>query len=129
MTAAKPRRKAIPSEIKIGAYTYKVYNDVESWERLLAFDEDAVAVVGSTVLLRAEIYVMPGMPFHVTRDTLIHEILHAIFNQTDLIGAIYALEFPDNVVLEEHLVRGITPWLTTVMVENPELLAYVAQPD
>jgi hypothetical protein len=60
------------------------------------------------------------------KDTLLHEIQHAIFHDT------YAFDVGDNgdpEVLEERVIRIFTPRLLQVMLDNPDLVDYLFKRD
>lgn len=70
---------------------------------------------GNFYAREALIKVREGLPAVEERDTLLHEILHAVWFFMD-IGK------PSN---EEHVVRKMSNGLTAVLQDNPELHQYL----
>ena len=98
----------IPQSIKIGYRNYKL----EKWKQTVANANEAhgqffakEGVIGDTDEEQGVSHA----------NTLLHEILHAIVYQ-------WNIELGDKE--EEQLVNGLTNGLTTVFVDNPELLDY-----
>lgn len=55
------------------------------------------------------------------KDTLLHEILHALLGQTDVVRRLKEVD-PN---LEEDMVYSLTPRLLSLLLENPELVEYL----
>lgn len=102
----------IPSRLKVGAYHYKV-----SMAPLT--DEGRV---GQTYPSRQEIQIAPGQAPHYERDTVIHELLHAIMQQTSL----SKMTLWDEGV-EEAIVLAVSPLLLQTLRENPRLTNYLLE--
>jgi hypothetical protein len=63
------------------------------------------------------IYIKKDLPPSLLKDTLLHEILHALWF---LSGAGAVGEEDEN--LEELLVGMLTPWLMSILKDNPKLV-------
>jgi hypothetical protein len=99
----------IPTSIKIGYRDYKL----EEWKQTVATANEA----------HGQFFAKEGIIGYATDEqgvshanTLLHEILHAI---------IYQWNIDLGEKTEEHLVNGLTNGLTTIFVDNPQLLDYL----
>ena len=98
----------IPEKIKVGYREYKL----EKWKQTVANANDA----------HGQFFAKEGIIGYTEEEkgishanTLLHEILHAIVYQ-------WNIELGDK---EEPVVNGLTNGLTTVFVDNPNLLDYL----
>lgn len=93
----------IPTSIKVGCFIYKVQvnADLES--------------IGETNTDRLLIEINPNFPLQILRETLLHECLHAILNDT------FVVESKD----EEKIVRVVSPGIMQIIMDNPELKAFL----
>ena len=103
------KKIAIPESIKIGYRDYKL----EKWKQTVATANEA----------QGQFFQKEGIIGYVTTEegvshanTIIHEILHAIIYQ-------WNIELGEKE--EEHLVSALSNGLTTVLVDNPELINYL----
>jgi hypothetical protein len=97
--------------IKIGCFTYKiVYADVKVSD-----------THGQTCTSNKEILIYKDDNEEVIRETLQHEIMHALMEDiTDVIKDMDEAE-----KLEETFIRLFSPRLMMVMTENPKLVKYL----
>jgi hypothetical protein len=109
--ARKPAAVALPSKVKVGSAKYAV-----------SFDPNMLDDFCKTQFKTESIILRPGDTVRVTRDTLLHEVLHTVTFQTNLYN-----ELGDE--KEESFVWRIAPVLLTVLRENPELVAYLLAED
>ena len=98
----------IPEKIKI---VYRDYN-LEEWKQTVASANEA----------QGQFFAKEGVIGHTAEETgvshantLIHEILHAIIYQ-------WNMDLDEKV--EELVVNGLANGLTTIFVDNPQLLDY-----
>lgn len=77
--------------------------------------------LGETVLDAGLINIRASAPEDVKRDTMLHEVLHACIGVAG-----HSSFFGDK---EEHMVALLTPVLLHTMRENPDLAAYLLEPD
>ena len=103
------KKIAMPESIKIGYRDYKL----EKWKQTVATANEA----------QGQFFQKEGIIGYVTTEegvshanTIIHEILHAIIYQ-------WNIELGEKE--EEHLVNALSNGLTTVLVDNPELINYL----
>lgn len=75
---------------------------------------------GETDNTNSEIHVHPNQSLQNKRDTLIHEILHAILFAS---GAKRVLGW--SAEREEKVIRLLSPWLLAVLQDNPDLIDYL----
>lgn len=97
----------MPRSVWVGPHRYEIWNSETSWVQRPAEEEHQV---GLSVHTTSDIYVKPGLSAGQSRDTLLHEILHAIF----------AVAPPTNYTilgdeLEEHLCCQLSPALLLLM--------------
>ena len=98
-----------PDKIKIGYRDYKL----EEWKQTVASANEAHGQFFSKEGIIGYTEEEKGVSH---ANTILHEILHAVFYQ-------WNIELGDKE--EEQLVNGLTNGLTTVFVDNSELLDYL----
>ena len=96
-----------PARLRIGAQWWQV--------RRAKLDGDRQKY-GETDERRLRITLAPWVGPGQARDTLLHEVLHAIWSQT-------ALDQDEDE--QERIVRSFTPWLLQVLRDNPELVEFL----
>jgi hypothetical protein len=96
----------IPTKVKIGALDYRI-------EVAVLPDND----YGNCDTHTQVIYLTPNQTAQSAADTLLHEILHAIYNDSGL----FTIKRPD----EEITVRLIATWLKGVFRDNPEVTEFI----
>ena len=99
----------IPDKIKVGYKEYKL----EEWKQTVASANEA----------QGQFFSKEGVIGYVTTEkgvshanTILHEVFHAIIYQ-------WHIDLDDK--MEEVVVNGLTNGLTTVFVDNPELMDYL----
>ena len=99
----------VPEKIKVGYRDYKL----EEWKQTVATANEA----------HGQFFSKEGIIGYTTDEkgvshanTILHEVLHAIIYQ-------WNMELDDKV--EEQVVNGLANGLTTVFVDNPELMDYL----
>lgn len=105
----------LPKRIKICHQTWRIEP-----VRLLFEGDDLLngePMYGRTIRAKTLIQIATHPSKGQRRDTLLHEILHAIIGNTTLKGD------------EEKLVRQVTPYLLGALRDNPDLVAYLTEPD
>lgn len=101
-----------PEKFKLGTFNWKIkYLDIEAEYH------------GETLKDSREIHiVIRNKTEQVLRDTILHELFHVVLE--DIIdGAIKMDEKPD--VIEEHIVRLLTPRVHELFTNNKELNKYI----
>lgn len=106
-----------PTEIKIGVHTIHVVWDETKLKQSAEQNQmDPDTIMGQYVSTQNSIYITPiKNGENLNRDTLLHEILHAI---THLKGV--------PVHDEENMIRTLTPALIEFVTQNPEVVEYVS---
>lgn len=104
----------VPKTIKVGALDYSF----KAVDRIV--DEDTgTESWGEVVYEDYTVTVQRGQPSVASSvDTLLHELLHAIWHETDLRGQI-------GKDLEERVVRNLSSGLIALFRDNPKLLRWM----
>lgn len=103
--AAKP--PAIPKSVRVGPYTFRVYGRGQSWVQ-------SNGAYGNTITDSLEINVASCFSPLIVLDTLIHEIMHAIYYA-------YHLDERDD---EERTVATIATAWVGVLRDNPAFVMF-----
>lgn len=105
-----------PTTVKVGPYTYTV---TLSDARIKELEKENNAdLYGFTAHSFLEIAVSPDMADLMVRETVLHEVLHAVLYTTGISN-----RFSENA--EEHLVRALSPALFQMLRDNPQLVTYL----
>ena len=96
----------VPTTVQVGPYSYKVV--------LLA--KEMSELFGETDSREQAIRLHPDQARDSMADTLLHEVLHAVWHCSGLHDGKYN---------EEQVVRGLTTWLLLVLRDNPDLVGYL----
>ncbi len=107
MTKKARKRGVVPAEIKIGPINYKIcrtdgIRDGNIFDGLQIYEE-------------AKILLKDNLDENVERITLIHEILHAIFDNVSL----------SNTGKNHQLIGLLATTLYGLILDNPELVKYL----
>jgi len=105
-----------PSKFKCGCFTWSIY-----WS-----PEEAEELYGKTDHSTKTVTIYKCKNDEVTRETLLHELLHVVLE--DKSDAIFNFE-PEkkDYDKEENLVRLISPVLMQLINENPELVRFLSK--
>lgn len=107
-----------PKRVKVGHRLFKIEFDQKIAEvgRGLGFTAS-----DNDFILLAEVQGKSAL-----RDTVLHELLHAIWCQTPIIQ-----DYPDDGEdsAGEKIISAITPYLVSVLRDNPDLVAFLLQED
>ncbi|NDC55599.1 MAG: hypothetical protein EBZ69_02125 [Alphaproteobacteria bacterium] len=103
------RPPARPSEVRVGPYLFRV----EYREDVSDSEPD---LFGITIPRDQRIIVSSRQTDQCERDTLLHEVLHAVFYASGLFREV------DN---EERVVAGVSTWLLMVLRDNPQLAKFL----
>jgi len=113
----------IPSTVQIGSVTYTVTVDPDAWMRH-EHEHQTKGFYGYTNHVQATILLSPEVTPDVARQTLWHEVMHALCEVTmgspDWRGL--GKEKSDR---EEAVVRAFESPTLLVLRDNPELVAYL----
>ena len=97
----------VPNKIKIGAVDYTVHE----------LKVDDRTQYGVCLYDHQRIYLSQNMKHQQASDTILHEVIHAIWSESGLD------HIPD--LNEETIVRTLATWLRIVLRDNPELAKFV----
>ena len=109
-----------PTSVRVGPYTYTIKVDAERIKELEK--ESDTDLFGMTTHGHLEIVLQPDVADTVLRETMLHEVLHAVLFNTGLSD-----RMTDKA--EEHLVRALSPALFALLRENPDLVRYLTGSD
>lgn len=96
----------MPNKVKVGAVDYTIV--------IADLQENDYGCCDTHMQV---ITLSPNQTVQSASDTLLHEILHAIWNESGL----FIMKRPD----EETIVRLMATWLKTVMIDNPDISKFV----
>lgn len=99
----------IPRRIYAVAQVYEISQDPAHVVEMLDYDPDAC---GETVFWADRICIRPGMGPMRTRETLLHECLHAALGHS-----------------REAIIEGVAMNLLMLMRDNPDLVKYLMGDD
>lgn len=110
-----------PTHIKVGAAVYRVRSSKKAWRRRLSKSGEAHTTRGATSVHKHTIWMDPSGAEALVRETLVHELLHALLDDS---GCPITTDEEN----EETWIRALSPRLYAALVENPDLVAYLAEP-
>lgn len=99
----------LPRHVHIGPHRYAVHSDQQAQTEL-----DELGQTGATDHAQLLLYVSGAGADTVQAETLLHEILHACWDQTAL------RDFDEGV--QESVIAGLSPLLFGVLRANPKLV-------
>lgn len=111
---------SIPLSVRVGPYRYTVKVDADRIKELEK--ESNTDLYGITTHGHLEIALQPDVADMVLRETLLHEVLHAVLFNTGISD-----RMTDKA--EEHLVRALSPALFSLLRDNPDLVRYLTGGD
>jgi hypothetical protein len=112
----------IPAEIVVGPYRYRVVVDQAAIDR--AGQEARATLLGQHNPREGAIYLAPDLPDDLEAETLVHELLHTVFDAVGVGGGDGDETLLDQ-TMEERLVRQCSPMLLDTLRRNPQLVAYL----
>jgi hypothetical protein len=120
---------ALPKQITIGRWRWTVTDDPTAWSQLGTNGTVHATTYGATNHQFGRIHLNPAQSVQQKADTLLHEVLHCVFE----IGCLHRVLTPQpdesSNDREEAAVGAITPWLSVALTSNPGLLAYLDDPE
>jgi len=99
--------KIMPKKVKVGAIDYTVH---------LLNPKDK-GQYGVCLYEHQRVYLTPNMMHQQASDTMLHEIMHAIWSEAGLD------HIPD--LNEETIIRTMATWLRIVFIDNPDFARFV----
>lgn len=104
----------LPSHVTVGPHRITVRADADTG-RLLREEDSRGDSRPDQLLIRLD----TDRPHTAVAETLLHEVLHIVWNQTSMRSSEACRD------IEEAAVQALTPWLLGVLRDNPELVAYL----
>ena len=112
----------MPTRVKVGEHDYRLVTD-------LSRAADCDVNYGATFPARCEIVLNPEQAPTQMRDTVLHELFHAV---CDNVGLSDHVDAPKDSVLtrelEERVVRALATGILSLLRRNPRLVAYLVAP-
>lgn len=105
----------LPQSLQIGPFLYRVYADID---KIKDAEKESGSLFGVTSVGELEILLHPSSHDLVQRETLLHEVLHAVFHNVGL-----SERFGEKT--EEQVVRSLSPALFDLLRRNPDLVSYL----
>lgn len=122
-----------PDSLKVGAKTYRVHWSKKAWKnRLLSTYEGTKRdkenePSGVTHHITSQIWINPEQDAQEARATLVHELLHCCFwDSGQQVNDLYEHDPAADPDTEERVIMVLEPRLTSLLVDNPELLDYLS---
>lgn len=112
----------MPSAIKVGRHRYRVVNDVAEWNSLSNGTGVRHSDHGATHHHWSLIAINPTDSPSQQADSLLHEVLHVIW-------FVASLDHMPEGDREEPTVARLTPWLSLVLCDNPDMMAFLNDPE
>lgn len=124
MATAKPTR---PTRIKIGPHNYTIHWSEKEWDENASDGADASkSAQGLTQAWCNKLFVNGWeLSSSQQKEVLVHEILHACFDLSCYAHSDFSI-LED---VEEYTIRNLSPWLFTVLRENPKVMAWIMHND
>lgn len=97
----------MPKKVKVGAVDYTIH----------LLDPKDKGQYGVCLYEHQRIYLTPNMKHQQASDTLLHEVMHAIWSESGLD------HIPD--LNEETIIRTMATWLRMVFTHNPDFTRFV----
>lgn len=115
-----PRKVVPPKKVQVGPYSYEVDISPEAGARAKVEDQNA-HTVGNVQHSAQRINIDSEQGPDQLADTLLHEVLHAVWSAAGVhVGPVAKFE--------ELVVASLTPTLLDTLRRNPDLVAYLTVP-
>lgn len=108
----------MPSVVRVGPLDYSVVDDAES--HLGAEDEMGERLYGMSDKSTQRIIIRPGMGHGFKRQIVLHELVHQLLDDS-------GIEIGKDV--EEQVCMSIQAPLLGVLIDNPDLVAWLTAPE
>jgi hypothetical protein len=109
----------VPKSVRIGPLRWRITTSLGSYNAFAAAENDGKAL-GFSQLETLTIVLKPGLPDSLLRETLLHELLHAII-QTQ--GGVFDVAKEEE--HEEAAVAAISPLLLSTLRANEDVLEFI----
>lgn len=112
----------VPERVRIGPFDYVIHHSEAEINRCRAEMESKVD--GAHWTGSSEIFIDPAISIGQKRDTLLHEIQHALYKMVGHYG-----DHSQSKISIEAAVRELTPLLLDTLQRNPDLRAFLFDDD
>ena len=109
-------RAGVPVWVKVGGREYNIHSDPDT--SALTSDDGSRGV---TFHERQRIHIDSTLGADVFRETLIHECIHAAW---DVVGLTKAGDVAQH---EEQIIKALSPTITALIRENPQLVRFITE--
>ncbi len=109
----------LPRSVKVGPHTFKIRCDRKGMDKVCR--SESSDLLGHTDTTHLSITIEPDQAPGQLRDTLLHELLHAICDTT---GLAHSWEQSN----EEDAIRRISPMLLDTLRSSPKLVEFLVAP-
>lgn len=113
----------MPASVLIGSVTYLVTTHPDDWMRI-EYESQRKGDYGHTKHDMAMIYINPESTPDVQRQTLWHEVMHALC-ETVMGAPVWRYLGADRVEREESVIRMLESPIILVLRDNPDLVTYL----
>jgi hypothetical protein len=121
MRGAKPTRTSVwgglPPVVSVGHQVWR-------FVFIEGLSEGKLSLFGRTINQQTEIELEPDQSFGQARDTVLHELQHAIYGNT-ILHSHSSVKVRAAVADEEGTIRTLTPWLLMLLRDNPGLVEWL----
>jgi hypothetical protein len=110
----------MPKQVWIGPLRWKIKCSDKAYHAVQSLSEEHA--IGFTSVDSLTISIKPGLPRSLERETLLHEILHALYGTQ---GGVFKVTKRSE--LEEASVCALSPMLMGTLRDNPTLVSYLLE--
>lgn len=104
-------------KVVVGPLTFEVLFSREKIKKE-SVENGRQGVMGQFSFGECEIHIDPDYPIQSQRETLIHEMLHAVFHHA-------RIDWEKDKIDEERIVTRISPGLTDTLQRSPEAVDFI----
>ena len=112
----------MPKKVKVGAHTYKIRLETALLVEGSDNADDPLELNGLCNPQTLTIFLRKGLPASLTKETLVHELFHALFPNVGGLGDVLH-KFPD--LMEEYFVDNLSSKWFSLLRENPQLVGWL----
>jgi Zn-dependent peptidase ImmA (M78 family) len=112
MATVKP-----PATVEVGSLTFRIHASKAAWDKV-ASEIDDYSMYGVCFKQTCDIYLRPDVDVSLQRETLMHELMHAVEASTG-----YMLE--SQRIQTHDFVKDTAPVVLDMLRRNPDLRAYL----
>jgi hypothetical protein len=106
----------LPSHVRVGPYLWEVVTGHDALTPVTR--KEGSMVYGWTLPREQRMIIAPDLGFDFERETFLHELMHCCAH----LGC-----FAEDDLGEEEWIARTSPWLFSVLKDNPEVLEYLLE--